>query len=93
MDSKERSRLSSLAQTVKPVFQIGKNGINDIVLKEIEDVLEARELIKINVLKTAPKEPKEFLEELCKELNAEQVNCVGQKIVLYRKSKRNKKKN
>lgn len=91
MDGKERSRLSALAQSIQPIFQIGKNGITDAVTNELNDALEARELIKITVLKNSELDAKEVLNELCERLSAEPISAVGFKIVLYRKSKNPKK--
>ncbi len=91
MDGKERSSLSSAAQKLQPIFQIGKNGITDAVTSELGDALEARELIKITVLKTSGLDPREVLNELCQRLAAEPISSVGFKIVLYRKSKNPKK--
>lgn len=88
IDSKTRSKLNSLAQHLQPVFQIGKNGITDIVVKELNEVLEARELIKISILRNSELEAREVINELSEKLSAESVSCVGFKIVLYRKSKR-----
>lgn len=50
--TKQRSYLRSLANKMDAIFQIGKDGLNDNLLKQIDDALEARELIKISVLKT-----------------------------------------
>lgn len=86
IDSKTRSKLAAKAQKIQPVFQIGKNGITDIVIKEINDVLNARELIKITVLRNSELNAKEVLNELAEKLNAQPINAVGFKIVLYRKS-------
>lgn len=91
MDGKERSRLSALAQNLQPIFQIGKNGVTDVVINELNNALEARELIKITVLKNSELDAKEVLNELCQRLSAEPISSVGFKIVLYRKSKNLKK--
>lgn len=88
IDTKTRSKLNGLAQNIQPVFQIGKNGITDIVIKELNEVLDARELIKISILRNSELVAREVLDELCEKLSAEAVSCVGFKIALYRKSKR-----
>ncbi|MGI6133877.1 MAG: YhbY family RNA-binding protein [Christensenellales bacterium] len=88
MDSKTRSRLSALAQNIQPIFQIGKNGITDIVIQELDKALEARELIKVAVLKNSELEPKEALRILTQKLQAQPVSAIGFKISLYRKSKK-----
>lgn len=58
MTSKQRAYLKSLASTTSAIFQIGKSGISENTIKQINDALEARELIKITVLETAPEDVK-----------------------------------
>ena len=86
--SKERKKLSGMAQTMEPVFQIGKNGLTDVIVDELSDVSDARELIKVSVLRNCDDEPRDLLNELCDALQAEPVSCLGSKIVLYRRSTR-----
>lgn len=86
--SKERKTLSGMGQTLEPVFQIGKNGVTDVMLKELADVLEARELIKIAVLRNSDMSAKEIINDLCEELEADPVSCVGNKMVIYKRSSR-----
>ena len=88
LTSKERKVLSGMGQKLEPIFQVGKNGLDGAIVKEIGDALEARELIKISVLKNCDSTAREVLDELCELLSAEPVSCVGFKIVLYRKSSR-----
>lgn len=88
--SKQRARLRALANPVPTIFQIGKGGINDNLLKQLDDALEARELIKIHVLETAFLDPRDTLSELAEALGAEPVQAIGGRIVLYRESKENK---
>jgi len=52
LTGKQRSYLRSLANSIEPIFQIGKGGINDNMIKQFNEALEARELIKVAVLKT-----------------------------------------
>ena len=86
--TKERKTLSAMGQTLEPVFQIGKNGVTDVLLQELSDVLEARELIKVAVLRNSDVTAKEIVNELCEELGADPVSCVGNKMVIYRRSSR-----
>ncbi|MBR1624867.1 MAG: YhbY family RNA-binding protein [Clostridia bacterium] len=88
ISSKERKVLSGMGQKIDSVVQIGKNGVTEAVLQELEDVLEARELVKISVLRNCDFTAKEMINDLADDLNAEPVSCVGSKIVLYRKSQR-----
>ena len=80
--------LSGMGQKLEPVFQIGKNGVTDTTISELSDVLEARELIKISVLRNCDFTAKELINDLAETLMAEPVSCVGSKIVLYRRSER-----
>jgi len=89
MTSKERAHFRSLANTMQPILQIGKNGISDNVIKQLDDALEARELIKVTVLETAGEDVRELAHELAKEVNAEVIQVIGSKFVIYRKSKDN----
>lgn len=86
MTTKQRSKLRSLAQTIEPIGQIGKGGISDNMVEGLSSALEARELIKVTVLKNAEDEAKYLADDLAAELNAEVVCTIGHKIVLYRRS-------
>lgn len=89
--SKQRSYLRSLGHTMSPIFQIGKGGIEENFLKQVDDALEARELIKISVLNNSDYAAREASDIICEELGCEGVQSIGNKIVLYRKSKKNPK--
>lgn len=91
MTSKQRAYLRSLANSVTAILQIGKNGINDNLIKQVDDALEARELIKVSVLETAPEEKRILAEELASSTNSILVQIVGNKITLYRARKKNSK--
>ena len=84
--SKQRSKVRSIAQTIQPVTQIGKGGISDNLIVSLSDALEARELIKISVLNNIDEDAKALAVSLAEQLNAEVVEVIGKKIVLYRKS-------
>lgn len=88
INSKERKYLSGLGQRMQPIFQIGKNGVTDITIKEISEALEARELIKISVLANCETATREVSDTLCEKLAADGVSCIGSKLVIYRKSSR-----
>lgn len=85
MTSKDRAYLRSLANSIEPVFQVGKSGITDNLIKQVNDALEARELIKLTVLETAPDFAKETGEKLAMHTNSVIVQAMGRKITLYRK--------
>jgi RNA-binding protein len=87
LTSKQRAYLRGLANDIDTILQVGKDGVNDSFITQINDALEARELIKIRVLNNAPTDVEEvaaILEEAC---NAETVQKIGNKLVLYRVSK------
>lgn len=84
--SKQRAYLRGLANSVPAIMQVGKGGLNENLLKTFSDALEARELIKLNVLENSGSAPAELLQELAEALGAEPVAATGRKIVLYRKS-------
>ena len=86
MTSKERAQLRGMANTMQPILQIGKNGISENSIKQIDDALEARELIKITVLENSGEDTREIAHEIAKEVNAEVIQVIGSKFVLYRKS-------
>lgn len=88
MTGKERAHFRSMANTLQPIFQIGKNGVSDNSIKQIDDALEARELIKITVLETSGEDVREIAHEIAGEVNAEVIQVIGSKFVLYRKSKK-----
>ena len=85
MTSKDRAYLRSLATNIDPIFQIGKGGLSDNLIKQVDDALEARELIKITVLENAQENPDEFAVTLASKTNSVVVQAMGRKITLYRK--------
>ena len=91
MTSKQRSYLKGLAMNIDPVFQIGKASLTPEFTESIKEVLEARELIKISVLKNCMDEPKELAAVLAERTHSEVVQVIGKKIVLYKESKNKKK--
>lgn len=93
MTSKQRAYLRSLANGLTPIFQVGKNGISDNLIKQVDDALEARELIKLNVLETSPDDIKEVGNNLADGTNSTLVQIVGNKITLFRARKKDSKIN
>lgn len=84
--SKNRAKLRSRANELDTTLMIGKDGITDNLVDELDRQLEARELVKCKVLETALMTAREASDELCARLNAEGVQCVGSKFVVYRRS-------
>jgi RNA-binding protein len=89
--SKQRSYLRSLANAITPIFQIGKGGIEVNFLRQIDEALEARELIKVSVLENSDYGTREASDIICEKVNCEGIQAIGKKIVLYRRSKKNPK--
>lgn len=85
MTSKQRAYLRGLANTYDPIVHIGKGGLSDALIKQADDALEARELIKGRVLETAPGTVRESAEEIAAAVGAETVQVIGRTFVLYRK--------
>lgn len=92
MTSKQRAYLKGLAMTMDPIFQIGKSSMTPELTNAISEALEARELIKINVLKNCFDDPKELAQMLAERTRAQVVQVIGKKIVLYKEGKDEKKK-
>lgn len=85
--SKQRAYLRKLANGMEPIFQIGKGGVGDELLKQLAIALEARELIKVHILETALLETKSAANEIAAALGAEPVQAIGSKFVLYKQAK------
>ena len=89
MTGKERAALRAQANGLVPLFQVGKGGISDALIKQTDDALEARELIKLKVLlETCPEPPKVIGNKLAAATGAEVVSVVGGSMVFYRYSKK-----
>ena len=86
--SKQRAALKSIASTMSPIAQIGKGGITDNVLKMLSDALEARELIKVNILPNADDDARNLAENVADLLDAIPVVVIGRKAIFYRRSER-----
>ena len=91
MTSKQRAYLKSLAMKMEPIMQIGKATITPELTESVEQALEARELIKINVLKNCVAMPGDVAALLAERTHSDVVQVIGRKIVLYRESKTKKK--
>ena len=91
LTGKQRSFIKSKAHTMEPLFQVGKNGITENFITQIDEALEKRELIKIKVLNNSFLEAKEVAVELIEKVGAEFVQSIGNKFVIYRESEENKK--
>ncbi len=92
MTTKQRAYLKGLAMTMEPIFQIGKGSISPSLVEAISEALEARELIKISVLKNCADDPKELAQIVAERTRSQVVQVIGKKIVLYKEGKDEKKK-
>ena len=92
MTTKQRAYLKSLAMTMDPIFQIGKNSMTPELTKAVDEALEARELIKVSVLQNCADNPKELASMLAERTRSQVVQVIGKKIVLYKEGKNEKKK-
>lgn len=91
LTGKQKRFLRSEAHHLTPIFQVGKGGVNQNLIKQIEDALEARELIKVSVLNNCLEDRDDVAEQLSQGAKAELVQVIGNVIVLYKESKENKK--
>lgn len=85
LTSKQRAQLRGVANTIDTIVHIGKDGINDNLVKQANDALEARELIKCKVLENSMLTAREACGELAKLTRSEEVQVIGTKFVLYRR--------
>ena len=92
MTSKQRSYLKGLAMTMEPILQIGKSSLTPEFTKSVDEALEARELIKINVLQNCLDDSGEMAQILAERTGSQVVQVIGRKIILYREGKKEKKK-
>lgn len=93
MTGKERAQFRAQANHLEPLFQVGKGGMSDALIKQTDDALRARELIKVKVLlESSPITPRETADELAAATGAEVIQVIGGVIVLYRESPELKEK-
>lgn len=86
LTSKERAKLRTLANPLETILQVGKGGISDALVKQVDDALRARELIKMRVLETAPAFAREIAHALAEQTGADVVQVIGTRFVLYRRN-------
>ena len=86
MTSKQRAKLRGLANSIDTILQVGKGGIGQALITQVDDALTARELIKMRALETAPLSAREASEQLAERCQAEVVQVIGTKFILYRRN-------
>ena len=86
LTSKQRSVLRGIASTYETIFQVGKNGIQDTLITQVNDALRARELIKLRVLDNSPYTAREADDEIAEKTGADVVQVVGSRFVLFKRN-------
>lgn len=90
LTGKQKRFLRSKAHHLKPIFQVGKIGVNENMIVQVNEALEKRELIKVSILQNCLDDKETVAEELREGTNAEIVQVIGNNIVLYKESEENK---
>jgi len=90
LNSRQRAQLRGMANSMETIFQVGKGGISPQLIKQVDEALEARELIKCRCLETSPVTSREAANEIAAEVGADVVQVIGSRFVLYRVSENNK---
>ncbi|CAH0135048.1 ribosome assembly RNA-binding protein YhbY [Priestia megaterium] len=90
LTGKQKRFLRSKAHHLNPIFQVGKGGVNENMIGQIADALEARELLKVSILQNCDEDRDTVAARLTKGAKAELVQVIGNTIVLYKESRENK---
>ncbi len=90
LNSRQRAQLRAMANDMETILQVGKGGINDNTVKQVVEALEARELIKLRILETCPTNVRETADTLALRTDADVVQVIGSRFILYKESKNNK---
>lgn len=91
LTGKQKRFLRAEANQLKPIFQVGKIGVNENMITQINEALEKRELIKVSILQNCEDDKEVVAEKLVEGTDAELVQIIGKNIVLYKESQENKK--
>ena len=91
LKGKQRAYLRSIANTLKPITQIGKEGVTESFLDQLDAMLDSREIVKVTILETAGLDAKETANAICNALRAEFVQAIGFKFAIYRRNNENPK--
>lgn len=90
LNSRQRAQLRGMANSYETIFQVGKGGINEQLIKRVDEALEARELIKLRTLENSPETSRSAADEIAERVGADVVQVIGSRFILYRESKDNK---
>ena len=86
LTSKQRAKLKSVAAATETILQVGKAGVGEQLVKQVDDALTARELVKLRALETAPEEPDALAQKLAEATGSEVVQIIGRRMVFYRRN-------
>lgn len=84
LNSRQRAQLRGLANTIQPIFQVGKTGLSEQFYKQIDEAISVRELIKVTVLETAPENSRVCADTVAENTGCDVVQVIGRKFILYR---------
>ena len=90
LTGKQKRFLRAKANPLKPIFQVGKSGVNENMMEQISEALEKRELIKVSILQNCMEDKHAVAEKLAQGTGATVVQIIGNNIVLYKESEENK---
>ncbi|WP_027417706.1 ribosome assembly RNA-binding protein YhbY [Aneurinibacillus terranovensis] len=90
LTGKQKRYLRSMAHHLTPIFQVGKGGVNENLIRQIQEALEARELLKVSLLNNYDGDKNQTAQEIADSAGAELVQLIGKTIVLYKESKEKK---
>lgn len=90
LTGKQKRFLRAEAHHLKPIFQVGKDGVNENMIKQIGEALEKRELLKVSVLQNCMEDKESVAEQLVEGTEGELVQIIGNNIVIYKESRENK---
>ena len=84
LNSRQRAQLRGMANRLETIFQVGKAGVNDTLIKQVDEALTVRELIKLRTLETSPEGVRPAAEKIAQAVGADVVQVIGSRFVLYR---------
>lgn len=90
LTGKQKRFLRAKANQIRPVFQVGKTGVNENMTTQISEALEKRELVKISVLQNCLEDKNDVADQIVQATDAELVQIIGNQIILYKESKEHK---
>ncbi len=90
LNSRQRAQLRGMANSYQAIFQIGKAGVGEQLIRQVNEALEARELIKLTVLETSPLKARECADAVANATGSDVVQVIGSKFILYKQSVDNK---